>query len=59
MFFSNFLKFLPPPPFQNPAYATAQAPSIEFQWFAQSAFSVANFFKSILYVKIGEVEVNY
>ena len=22
MFFSNFLKFLAPPPFQNPAYAT-------------------------------------
>ena len=37
----------------------AQAPSIEFQWFAQSAFSVADFFKSILCVKTGEVEMNY
>ena len=37
----------------------AQAPSIEVQWFAQSAFSVANVFKSILCVKTGEVEVKY
>ena len=37
----------------------AQAPSIEVQWFAKSAFFVANFFKSILFVKTGEVEVNY
>ena len=37
----------------------AQALSIEVQWFAQSAFSVANFLKSILCVKTGEVEVNY
>ena len=37
----------------------AQAPSIEVQWFAQSAFSVANFFKSILWVKTDEVGVNY
>ena len=37
----------------------AQAPSTEVQWFAQLAFSMANFFKSILGVKTGEVEVNY
>ena len=37
----------------------AHAPSIEVQWFAQSAFSVANLKKSILCVKTGEVEVNY
>ena len=36
-----------------------QAPSIEVQRFAQSAFSVANCLKSILCVKTGEVEVNY
>ena len=39
--------------------AGTQAPSIEVQWFAQSAFSVANFFLIILCVKTGEVEVNY
>ena len=39
--------------------AGTQAPSIEVQWFAQSVFSVPNFFNSILYVKIAEVEVNY
>ena len=36
-----------------------QAPSIEIQWFVQSALSLANFCKSILCVKTGEVEVNY
>ena len=36
----------------------AQAPSIEVQQFVQSAFSKANFFESILFVKAGEVEVN-
>ena len=36
----------------------AQAPSIEVQQFVQSAFSMANFFKSILCVKTGEVEMN-
>ena len=36
-----------------------QAPSIEVQWFAQSAFFMANFFKGILSVGTGEVEVNY
>ena len=36
----------------------AQAPSTEVQRFVQSAFSLANFFKSILCVKSGEVEVN-
>ena len=34
----------------------AQAPSIEVQCFVQSAFSIANVFKSILCVKTGEVE---
>ena len=33
----------------------AQAPSIEVQRFVQSAISMANFFKSILCVKTGEV----
>ena len=37
----------------------AQVLSIKIQWFAQSAFSTANFFLSILCVKTGEVEVNY
>ena len=36
----------------------AQAPSIKVQRFVQSAFFMANFFKSILCVKTGEVEVN-
>ena len=36
----------------------AQAPSTEVQRFVQSAFSMANFLKSILSVKTGEVEVN-
>ena len=36
----------------------AQAPSIEVQRFIQTAFSMANFLKSILRVKTGEVEVN-
>ena len=36
----------------------AQAPSIEVQCFVQSKFSMANFFKSILCVKTGEVEMN-
>ena len=36
----------------------AQAHSIEVQRYVQSAFSVANFFESILCVKTGEVEVN-
>ena len=34
-----------------------QAPQV--QWFVQSAFSVANFFKSILCVKTGQLEANY
>ena len=34
-------------------------PSIEVQWFVQSAFFMANFFLSVLCVKTGEVEVNY
>ena len=34
----------------------AKAPSIEVKRFVQSAFSMANFFKSILCVKTGEVE---
>ena len=37
----------------------AQAPSMEVQWFVQPAFSMANFFLSILSVKTGEMEVNY
>ena len=37
----------------------AQTPSIKVQWFVQSAFFMANFFKSILCVKTGELEVNY
>ena len=36
----------------------AQVPSIEVQQFVQSTFSMATFFKSILCVKTGEVEVN-
>ena len=36
----------------------AQAPFTEVQRFVQSAFSTANFLKSILCVKTGEVEVN-
>ena len=36
----------------------AQAPSIEVQRFVQPAFSMANFFESILCVKTGEVVVN-
>ena len=36
----------------------AQAPSIEVQQFVQLAFSMANFFRSILCVKTGEVVVN-
>ena len=36
----------------------AQAPSIEVQRLFQSAFSMANFFKSILCVKTSEVDVN-
>ena len=36
----------------------AQNPSIEVQRFVQSVFSMANFFKCILCVKTGEVEVN-
>ena len=36
----------------------AQALPIEVQRFVQSAFSMANFFVSILCVKAGEVEVN-
>ena len=35
-----------------------QAPFTEIQRFVQSAFSMANFFKSISCVKTGEVEVN-
>ena len=33
-----------------------KAPSIEVQQFVQSAFSIANLFESILFVKTGEVE---
>ena len=33
-------------------------PPIEVQRFVQSAFSMASFFKSILCVKTGEVELN-
>ena len=36
----------------------AQAPSTEVQRFVQSAFSMANFFKSILCVKSAKLEVN-
>ena len=36
----------------------AQAPSTKVQRFVQLALSMANFFKSILCVKTGEVEVN-
>ena len=42
MFLSNFLKFLPPPPFQNPAYATDNMPIYIFIYeYTRCIFSIA------------------